>query len=44
MIKGIGIDFCWVPTRGIYWNEKCDFLAKHGAIIGRDAISITLIN
>ena len=33
MYKGIGIEFCWVPSHcGLYWNEISDKLAKQGAI------------
>ena len=32
MNRGIGIDFCWVPSHcGLYWNETADRLAKQGA-------------
>jgi len=33
MYKGIGIEFCWVPSHfGLYWNEISDKLAKQGAM------------
>ena len=33
MYKGIGNEFCWVPTHcGLYWNEISDKLAKQGAM------------
>ena len=33
MYKGIGIEFCWVPSHcGLYWNEVSDTLAKKGAM------------
>ena len=33
MYRGIGIDFCWVPSHcGLYWNEVSDKLAKQGAM------------
>ena len=33
MYKGIGIEFCWVPSHcGLYWNEISDKLAKQGAV------------
>ena len=31
--KGIGIDFCWIPSHcGLYWNDLVDSLAKQGAL------------
>ena len=33
MYRGIGIEFCWVPSRcGLEWNEVSDNLAKQGAM------------
>ena len=33
MYKGIGIEFCWVPSHcGLYQNEISDKLAKQGAM------------
>ena len=33
MYRGIGIEFCWVPSHcGLYWNEVSDKLAKQGAM------------
>ena len=33
MYKGIGIEFCWVPSHcGLYWNEISDKLAKQGTM------------
>ena len=33
MYRGIGIEFCWVPSHcGLYWNEMSDKLAKEGAM------------
>ena len=33
MYKGIGIEFCWVPSHcGLYWNEVSDTLAKKGTV------------
>ena len=33
MYKGIGIEFCWVPSHcGLYWHEIPDKLAKQGAM------------
>ena len=33
MCKGIGIEFCWVPSHcGLYWNEISDKLAKEVAM------------
>ena len=33
MFKGIGIEFCWVPSHcDLYWNEISDKLAKQGAL------------
>ena len=33
MYKGIGIEFCWVPSHcGLYWNEISDKLAKQCAM------------
>ena len=33
MYRGIGIEFCWVPSHcGLYWNEISDKLAKQGAM------------
>ena len=33
MYKGIGIEFCWVPSHcGLYWNEISDKLVKQGAM------------
>ena len=40
MYKGIGIEFCWVPSlSGLYWNEISDKLAKQGAMKNMSAIS-----
>ena len=36
MYKGIGIEFCWVPS---YWNEISDKLAKQGAMKNMSEIS-----
>ena len=31
--RGIGLDFCWVPSHcGLFWNERVDFLARRGAL------------
>ena len=31
--RGIGIEFCWVPTHcALYWNEISDKLVKLGAV------------
>ena len=39
MYKGIGIEFCWVPSHcGLYWNE-IDKLAKQGAMKNISEIS-----
>ena len=39
MYKGIGIEFCWVPSHcGLYWNE-IDKLAKQGAMKNMSEIS-----
>ena len=33
MYRGIGTEFCWVPSHcGLYWNEVSDKLAKQGAM------------
>ena len=33
MSRGIGIEFCWVPSYwGIYWNEIWGKLAEHGTV------------
>ena len=33
MYRGIGIEFCWVPSHcGLYWNEISDKLAEQGAM------------
>ena len=33
MCKGIGIEFCWVPSHcDLYWNEIPDKLATQGAL------------
>ena len=33
MYRGIGIEFCWVPSHcGLYWNEVSDKSAKQGAM------------
>ena len=38
--KGIGIEFCWVPSHcGLYWNEISDKLAKQGAMKNISEIS-----
>ena len=40
MYKGIGIEFCWVPSHcGLYWNEISDKLAKQGATKNMSEIS-----
>ena len=40
MYKGIGIDFCWVPSHcGLFWNEISDRLAKQGAMKNMSEIS-----
>ena len=43
MYKGIGIEFCWVPSHcGLYWNE-IDKLAKQGAMKNMSEISNNLL-
>ena len=33
MYRGIGIEFCWVPSHcGLYWNEVSNKLAEQGAM------------
>ena len=33
MSRGIGIEFCWIPSHcGLCWNEISDELAKQGAM------------
>ena len=40
MYKGIGIEFCWVPSHcGLYWNEISDKLAKQCAMKNMSEIS-----
>ena len=40
MYRGIGIEFCWVPSHcGLYWNEISDKLAKQGAMKNMSEIS-----
>ena len=40
MYKGIGIEFCWVPSHcGLYWNETSDKLAKQGAMKNMSEVS-----
>ena len=40
MYRGIGIEFCWVPSHcGLYWNEMSDKLAKEGAMKNMSEIS-----
>ena len=40
MSKGIGIEFCWVPSHcGLYWNEISDKLAKQGAMTNMSEVS-----
>ena len=40
MYKGIGIEFCWVPSHcGLYLNEISDKLAKQGAMENMSEIS-----
>ena len=40
LYKGIGIEFCWVPSRcGLYWNDISDKLAKQGAVKNMSEIS-----
>ena len=40
MYKGIGIEFCWVPSHcGRYWNEISDKLAKQSAMKNMSEIS-----
>ena len=37
--RGIVVEFCWVPSHCLYWNEISDKLAKHGATKNMSAIS-----
>ena len=40
MYKGIGIEFCWVPSHcGLYWNEISDKLAKQGVMKNMSEVS-----
>ena len=40
MYKGIGIEFCWVPSHyGLCWNEISDKLAKQSAMKNMSEIS-----
>ena len=40
MSRGIGIEFCWVPSHcGLYWNEISDKSAKHGTMKNMSEIS-----
>ena len=40
MYKGIGIEFCWIPSHcGLYSNEISDKLAKQGAMKNMSEIS-----
>ena len=40
MSKGIGIEFCWVPSHcGLYRNEISDKLAKQGAMTNMSEVS-----
>ena len=40
MYKGIGIEFCWVPSHcGLYWNETSDKLAKQGTMKNMSEVS-----
>ena len=40
MYKGIGNEFCWVPSHcGLYWNEISDKLAKQCAMKNMSEIS-----
>ena len=40
MYKGIGVEFCWVPSHCcLYWNEISDKLAKQGAMKNMSEIS-----
>ena len=40
MYKGIGTEFCWVPSHcGLYWNKISDKLAKQGAMKNMSEIS-----
>ena len=40
MYKGIGIDFCWVPSHcGLFCNEISHKLAKQGAMKNMSEIS-----
>ena len=33
MYRGVGIEFCWVPSHsGLYWNEISDKLAQQGTM------------
>ena len=33
MYRGIGTEFCWVPSHcGLYWNKVSDKLPKQGAM------------
>ena len=45
MYKGIGIKFCWVPSRcGLYWNEISDKLAKQGSMQNMSESEISFNN
>ena len=40
MYKGIGIEFCWVPSHcGLYWKEISDKLANQSAMKNMSEIS-----
>ena len=40
MSRGIGIEFCWVPSHcGLYWNEISNKLAKQDAMKNVSRIS-----
>ena len=44
MYKGIGIEFCWVPSHcGLYWNEIPGRLAKQGAMKNMSEISSNIL-
>ena len=44
MYKGIGIEFCWVPSHcGLYWNEISGRLAKQGAMKNMSEISSNIL-
>ena len=42
MSRGIGIEFCWVPSHcGLYWNEISDKLAKYMSEISYNDLRIS---